>query len=263
MDEKSYNIQPFWLEDITVLINSDSFTKILPQSTMSRSEQLNTITRFCLYYIILLVITGKHENWIQIPIMIIVMAVIIYFIFARDEEGKQRDLYRLKQNREGMGNVSSEDTDEDDDNIEIGYYGEDNKVKFHKKRSKTERALNKLRYSLDEITEYNRATCRRPTKDNPFMNPTLADIGKDDVPVACNADDEDIKNEIKETFNEDLYRDVEDLFDVKNSQRQFYTVPTSMPRDTMKFANWLYKTPSTCKSDQQRCLKHEDLRFAR
>ena len=47
-----------------------------------------------------------------------------------------------------------------------------------------------------------------------------------------------------------LYKDVSDIFSKNNSQRQFYTTPvTTIPNDQGSFADWLYKTPPTCKEN--------------
>lgn len=267
MSDNALNITPFWMEDISVLFRFNNMTKIIPTKKMSRSEQLNSITRFCLYYIILLYITNTSEDWIKIPIIIIVFTVVMHFIYQSDEHGKSKDLIRLKSsNIENMENITDDyigkkekiGTDYD---IEVGRYDENNKLSFNAK-SKYDKALKNIKYSFDELTEFNKSKCRKPTKDNPFMNPTLNDIGKQSYPAACNDDDDNINDEIDNKFNEDLFRDIDDLFSIKNSQRQFYTVPsTSNPPDTTKFANWLYKSPTTCKNDQSRCLRYEDIRF--
>ena len=56
-------------------------------------------------------------------------------------------------------------------------------------------------------------------------------------------------------------QDVDDLFGRYNSQRQFYTMPsTTVPNDQKSFAEWLYKTPETCKENSL-CLKYEDNRY--
>ena len=109
--------------------------------------------------------------------------------------------------------------------------------------------------------------CTAPTLDNPFMNPTMKDYmnvdesGKIvDRPAACDANEPDVKKSIDDNFNNNLYRDIDDVFGKMNSQRQFYTVPsTTIPNKQDEFAKWLYKTPSTCKEDQN-CLRYEDLR---
>ena len=73
-----------------------------------------------------------------------------------------------------------------------------------------------------------------------------------------------IKENIERGFNADLYRDINDLYDTKNSQRIWYTTPvTSIPNDQEGFAKWLYKVDKVCKNDQSGCLRYEDLRYKR
>ena len=101
--------------------------------------------------------------------------------------------------------------------------------------------------------------CRIPTKDNPFMNPTLRDYGSDEVPVpkSCPSyNNVGVQRRVEDLFNEDLYRDVTDVFGKNNSQRQYYTVPgNQVPNDQGSFAQWLYGTPPTCKEgNRAACL---------
>ena len=51
-----------------------------------------------------------------------------------------------------------------------------------------------------------------------------------------------------------------DLFGTKNSQRQFFSVPQRGVADTKKFAEWLYKPSTNCKTDNE-CVPYEDLRY--
>ena len=123
-----------------------------------------------------------------------------------------------------------------------------------------------VNYDFNELLEYDNQSCRRPTKYNPFMNPAITDLNKEDIQgvVACNADDADINNDIERKFNVDLYKDLTDLYDTKNSQRIWYTVPsTAIPNDQEGFANWLYKTDGCCKTNQSACLRYEDIRYKR
>ena len=63
--------------------------------------------------------------------------------------------------------------------------------------------------------------------------------------ILCNPE---IKEEIEDNFEKGLV-DI-DVFGRKNSQRQYYTVPvTTIPNKQTELANWLYKTPSTCKEE--------------
>ena len=89
--------------------------------------------------------------------------------------------------------------------------------------------------------------CKIPTKDNPFMNPLLTD--KRTNKKACKSyNNIEIQNQINNNFNNRLYKDVSEVFNKNNSQRSFYTVPsTTFPNDREKFTKWLYKLPKTCK----------------
>lgn len=105
---------------------------------------------------------------------------------------------------------------------------------------------------LDDLVKINdlNTECRVPNKDNPFMNPTLSDYGSENPPPkSCPSyNNKGVQRRVEELFNEDLYRDANDIFGKNNSQRQFYTVPgNKVPNDQGNFAQWLYGTPPTCK----------------
>ena len=91
--------------------------------------------------------------------------------------------------------------------------------------------------------------CRIPSKDNPFMNPLLTDYGTNKSKPACDSyNNKGVQRIIEDNFDEDLYRDVNDIFKNGNSQRQFFSVPgNSVPNDRDTFMKWCYQTPPTCK----------------
>ena len=111
----------------------------------------------------------------------------------------------------------------------------------------------------------NISVCQPPINGNPFMNVTMADLMDNRTrPSACIATDAKVDEKINEIFNYNLFRDVDDVFNRNNNQRQFYTMPsTTIPNDQTSFANWLYKRPQTCKENQYNCLEYEDIRFNR
>jgi hypothetical protein len=120
------------------------------------------------------------------------------------------------------------------------------------------------------IEEFQEKKCVRPTIDNPFMNVTMKDyMNIQDSSIverdpACDISDPEIKKEIEANFNNNLYRDIDDVFGKMNSQRQFYTMPsTTIPNKQDEFAKWLYLSPKTCKQDQESCLRYEDVRAKR
>lgn len=131
--------------------------------------------------------------------------------------------------------------------------------------------LNKSIETIEQVSQENEA-CTNPTLDNPFMNVTMKDyLNVDnktnlivDRPKACDISNADVKKSMDEMFNNNLYKDVNDVFGKMNSQRQFYTMPnTSIPNDQEQFAKWLYLNPKTCKEEQEFCLRYEDVRGKR
>lgn len=263
----------FWVQDPTVLYKDNKFLEFLPTSKMDRVSQLNALTRFAIYFIILLLITNRPAIWIQGSIIFIFFIVLLYFTFKFDTEGMTSELYRMRGiDINAMGDEDyPENKDEDTEKvvIESGYYDSENKLlvgKYLGSRNNNGREdKRRIKFNLDDHTEYEKAICRKPSTDNPFMNPLLNDITTypELPPVSCNVDDSEIQDKMVDCYNEDLYRDVGDLFERHNSQRQFYTVPQTYPNDQKSFAEWLYKTDNICKIDQSKCLKHEDLRYKR
>lgn len=95
------------------------------------------------------------------------------------------------------------------------------------------------------------AKCLKPTKDNPFANTLLTDLGKNREP-ACQYDS--VKDDIRKNFNEGLFTNSLDVYERENSQRQFYTMPvtTGIP-DTAAFSQFLYGGMTSCKEDSKHC----------
>ena len=90
--------------------------------------------------------------------------------------------------------------------------------------------------------------CTRPSKNNPFMNVTMNELATNPSrPKACPINSK-VKHTMKNYFDHNLYRDVDDIFHKKASDRQYYTMPsTEVPNDATAYANWLYGTKKTCK----------------
>ena len=96
--------------------------------------------------------------------------------------------------------------------------------------------------------------CRKPTQNNPFMNPL---IGDSPMGPPCDQRNPEIKEMMKHHFENGLYQDVDAVWDRENSQRQFYTIPgATNPPDRKAFLDWLYNTEYVCKQDPGACLKN-------
>jgi len=87
-----------------------------------------------------------------------------------------------------------------------------------------------------------------PTKNNPFMNPSIMDTVQKNAPNYSKKTPEaaEIRGEIEKNFDINLYQDVNDVFETQNSRRQFYTVPSN--NDDIK--DFLYGDMRSGKEDQ-------------
>ena len=276
----------YFLDDPLILIRNSNYLKFIPQYSTSREEQLNAIVRFCLYYIILNILLGNEERTLYLPIVVVIMCSVIYYIDEYDYYANVKKFTKQMKNRvinnemfsettklfnKGNNFITSDknldindDTDDNENNVEAGFYDSNGKLIMGKKYNIDKSNNNENLYSADEIENFRKNTCKRPSHNNPFMNPIVEDFNNGPQPEACNADDEDIHDEVAKNFNKDLYRNVEDLWDKKNSQRNFYTLPaTGIPNNQVEFAKWLYANPDTCKENNKNCLRYEDLRFKR
>lgn len=115
-----------------------------------------------------------------------------------------------------------------------------------KNKLNAEKFLNKHNISVSD-----NKVCKISTIDNPFINPSLIEYGTNSPKSelgACDISNLKVSKSIDDNFNARLFRDVSDIYDNQASRRQFYTVPvTTMPSDQKGFAEWLFKTPPTCK----------------
>lgn len=287
---KSETREKFWLDDPSELYKNDNYTKFMPKYEMTRNQQLNSITRMGIYMILIILIFNRGENLLFVPITLILIAILLKKFNDYDEMGKTKELGKILGIRQEHKNAEeiaknieykyddastlktySELEKQDDSerdkiySIESGIYDSDNSLHLGTKQKPSNYLRDKAEslYTVDEMIDYEKNTCRRPTPDNPLMNPGVTEYGTYDPPVACNSDDEEIKESIKVNFNHELFRDVDELWERENSQRQFYTMPnTGVPNKQNEFAEWLYKLPtsSICKEDTTACYRYSNLR---
>jgi hypothetical protein len=280
--------EQFWLDNPMELIQNDNYTRIVPLYAQTINQKLNALTRMCFIMIILILMFKRGEALLFIPITLILLGIILKkfnildklasnkelskILGIRQEERDEIELkYNIELKHDGDPHLRSyEDLVRSEEGrkdyiIESGRYDSDNHLSIGtlSKPSETLRKNPESLYTIDELIDYKKNTCRRPTTENPFMNPSSIEYGTE-APVACNADDESIKESIRVNFNHQLFRDVDEVFERENSQRQFYTMPnTQVPNQQSNFADWLYKVPTSdiCKEDQTACLRYDDIRI--
>ncbi len=118
-------------------------------------------------------------------------------------------------------------------------------------------------YPLVSLQKGGAQKLQLPTTDNPFMNVLMTDyVANPNKLPASNVEDGTVKKAIDDNFSKGLYRDVDDIWNNANSQRQYYTTAsTTIPNDVDSFMKWCWSTPYTCKDGNlTRCLKYDDVR---
>lgn len=278
----------FWLDNPTELYKNNNYLKFFPKYEMTFADQLNSISRFCFYMIILILLFKRGESLLFIPITGLILIIIINKIDVLDKLGGTKELRKIlnirtehtlkneQQEKEDYApdvnktyKTYQERIDEEnaakDYSVKAGYYDSNGDLQMGDYEIQN-MGIPQNNYTIDEMNDYEMNTCRKPSPDNPLMNTPAVDFGSQNQPSACNSDDDDINDEIKVNFNHELFRDVDELWDKKNSQRQFYTMPnTAIPNNQVEFAKWLYKKPegTMCKNeDMSKCIKfYDDLRY--
>lgn len=252
----SKETDPIWLNDFQILLNVDKLTDFFPSKSQTQAERINAIVRLSFYVSLLLAVYHSNFKYFYIFIFFILFTYILY----------------SNKNEKVAENVNDYSEELQKVNAEI----QDNPKQVN------EETLNGFKPTLqldiksrqENFTEnLTNEKCYQPTQQNPFMNATMEDYLNFDSngkivnrPPACNPNDPSVKRKIDSLFDNNLFKDISDVWGKVNSQRNFYTTSsTTIPNDRDAFANWLYKTPKTCKEDQEFCssLNFEDLRSNR
>jgi len=245
-----------WIKDPRILISD--FKNCIPKKESGRIEQMNQASLCILYiYIIGRILRFKSKTFNYILLALLIIIIIIY-ISRYDSKSNEIEFMNDMYNNDD----NNTDTIIDMNNIKKKYKNRrlDDYIKRTSEYNKN--IVDTINNKYKNKLEYQEDLERNPTLVNPYMNPLLIDYNTENMAVPFNTDDELIKENIKLTFNKDLFKDFNQLFDEKNAERQFYTVPgNSIPNDQQKFAEWCYKVPSTCKEDTRSCRIDEDIRY--
>jgi hypothetical protein len=243
------NSDPIWIHDPMILIRR--YTEFFPIKSHTREERINALVRMSLYISIVLSIYFSNTKYFLVFIFFIFLSLLTYSPKSCNIESES--FVNNPDGPTGTGPTGTGPTG-------TGPTG-------------TGPTGTGPTGTGPTGTGPTGTGCTSPTMDNPFMNATMKDyLNVDDNgdiinrPPACNTSNPDIKKQIDQQFNNNLYIDVSDLFGKLNSQRNFYTMPsTTIPNDRENFQKWLYNTPQTCKENQDFCnsLNYENLRSNR
>lgn len=222
-------VDKFWADDLSILFRKDRILEFFVTQDQSTSEKLNSVARFGIYASILLAMYHSDLKYLTLSILTFFITYVVY-------ENTEK-----VENMENVGSCK----------------------KVNKKVTFGDLPVFK---EDEELT--------KPTINNPFGNNSVLDIidNPERPPMVKygehNEKSLDVKQDIEEKFNYNLYKDLGDLYGKTSSQRQFYTTPSrgSIPPDPNgDFKNWLYGKMPSCKDNIFECGKtiHEDPRRKR
>lgn len=228
---------PFWLNDPNILFKN--LYLIVPTNNMTTNQYLNTLTRLSIIILILMVIFKFMTSALFIPILFIIFIILYYYKITKD------NIY--------------ENTYENMNNHRNRYKNQCRKPSFKNPMMNHLQTDYNTGFDYDDLNNttlrgYNDIDLTEQEKKNLKFNPNVVN------PVPCNSDNEVIQDNLNFRFSQDMYKDFEEVYDKKNSQRQFFTIPHYVPNDLEGFGKFLYDFPPTCKEDQSRCLRYQEYR---
>ena len=244
----------FWYDDISILYDKNYLLEFIPYREFDFNRKLNAIVRLSVYYGIIAYVLTSSKNVLCVPFITLIVTV---FLYKNYKNNKRNRLSSLLKDTNNTNNTNSLNTTKAAVNnlisgnsllnnaINSNNIVNSNAVNSRVNYKEEENRLNQIDSIIKDIND----SCRLPTNDNPFMNLNTYELSNGDVGEACKSyNNKGIKNIVENKFNDDLYLDSNDLFNRRNSQRQFYTMPnTSVPNGQDDFAKWLYQTEPTCK----------------
>jgi len=207
----------FWTEHPQVLIKDAwDFFPFSKKSIVCSSSALNSLTRFGFYLGLALFVLTRKAVYLGIPVLAAIFAAALYY--GMKEKGSLRqgpEVLDKPSFKEGFTSNSLIEGSDAADKIVIDIIGS------------SERTM--------------------PSGPNPYMNVLINEISEypKKPPAKYLASEKSLDSQ----FDNRVYADPGDVWNRNQSQRQFYTMPsTSMPNDRDSYQNWLYRVPGkTCK----------------
>jgi len=212
----------FWLNQPSILINKERLFEIFPSNDMTFEEKLNAVVRLALYYSIMMWLFMHNSIHLYVLIFVLALTVVIY---------KYQDEIIVKL-------TDKQIIEQLDPSVTI----------------------NKDNIMIDKDTQ---EFCMKPTANNAFGNVLLSDyVDQPNRPQACSIDNPEIVELTEQYFDDGLYKNADDIFNNKNSQRQFFTNPsTTIPNDRETFTDFCFSNMKSCRGgDSDKCYRYEDLR---
>jgi hypothetical protein len=215
---------PIWINDFSQIIRTDRLMDFIPKPTMPYSEKVNAVVRLSIYAGLILSLLHNNYLYIYVPIVVLVTT---YLVYTFQSDKTKEDYQNLPRQLDPITENPSLD-----------------------------------RYlQQQEESKRDKANCVTTTLQNPFMNLLPADP-RDRASSCSSIDNPELANQVEANFNNNLFKDVDDIYNRRHSERQYYTMPNNKAaNDQGKFAQWLYGGPPTCKESTSQCISNIENRL--
>ena len=237
MNNNKFNIErnnsnyDFWFNDISILFKRDKLDKFIPTYDMNYVEKNNALVRLGIYSGILFSVFTKNYLYLYIPIGLMCFTYIMYLLKKVNSESNE--------NIENILNITN--TKPQDSKYKSGNNINNKKIN---NGSESEKFIN-IHPTLLCIGDNNNNNVK-PTFNNPFMN--SSPVAPRDINPPSSPLNKKTQLLIEQKFNKNIFKDANDIFNHKNGNRQFYTVPgNTFPNDRDTFMKWCYNRPKSCK----------------
>lgn len=291
----------FWSEDPGILFKVDKLREFFPTGKMSFSQKMNAITRFFIYFSILLYIIYQMPEILLLFVLGMILIYLIYkykFDIVINMMERNKDIDPMPKKVDEVIEVKgapkpapsqSELKGEPLDMDEKKDQSKENTVEAYKKVDFASVDEVKDQFKLPSQTgggdcsscvkgspykpdsckrgsktalDANANLCQMPTRENPYMNVLVTDYADNPNKLpACNP--EIVRNDIDNMYSNNLYRNVNDVWNKNNGQLIYNTQNwTTSPNDQNDFAKWLYNVEYVCKDgDMEACYRGAELQM--
>jgi len=199
---------PFWLDNPSILFNTDEINKIWPSADMSFESKLNAITRIVILFTVLGFLISKNIK-ILISGIVTLGAIVLLFITNKKKESKKENFKNMDIYNIVKGEFTQPTTSNPSMNVLLPEIQDD------PSRNKAAPAFN-------------------PLVENEMNNKTKEFI-------VNNFDD-------TTTIDERLFKDLGDNFSFDQSMRAWHPMPnTTIPNDQKSFGEFCYGDMVSCR----------------
>lgn len=211
-------MESLWVRDFSQLMTQP--LQIWPTAEMTSEQRYNAMTRFLIWYCVLVAIIRKQIEPVQVLLVILLVLVVLHEL--------ETPVHSNTPAHKSVVTTVNRESPKPRPAFEAFPVQQD------------PRTIPAPPLQTGSMFAEDSDSCKPPTVQNPYMNQLIGE------PMHVQPCDGVSSKQMDQLMTHQLPVDDWDIMRKANSQRQFYTVPCqSGTCDTTQFANFLYNTPFT------------------